>query len=222
MARNKYPEVTVNRILDVATRLFLEKGYEETTIQAILDELGDLSKGAIYHHFKSKEDIIEAVIDRMFEDVHKSAIAIVNDPTLNGLQKIQKTIQSSLQNPNQEKILKSAPDLMHNTRFLSAEIYESVNVVAKQMIEPMLREGIEDGSIQTKYPKQMAEMLMILANIWLNPAVFQVSENELYDKFLFLKDVGERLGIPVLDDRMLDRLQLYRSIMEENHSKNLS
>ena len=49
MARNKYPEVTVNRILDVATRLFLEKGYEETTIQAILDELGDLSKGAIYH-----------------------------------------------------------------------------------------------------------------------------------------------------------------------------
>ena len=90
------------------------------------------------------------------------------------------------------------------------------------MIEPMLREGIEDGSIQTKYPKQMAEMLMILANIWLNPAVFQVSENELYDKFLFLKYVGERLGIPVLDDRMLDRLQLYRSIMEENESKNLS
>jgi len=63
---------------------------------------------------------------------------------------------------------------------------------------------------------------MILANIWLNPAVFQVSENELYDKFLFLKYVGERLGIPVLDDRMLDRLQLYRSIMEENESKNLS
>lgn len=47
MARNKYPEVTVNRILDVATRLFLEKGYEETTIQAILDELGDLSNTII-------------------------------------------------------------------------------------------------------------------------------------------------------------------------------
>lgn len=222
MARNKYPEVTVNRILDVATRLYLEKGYEETTIQAILDELGDLSKGAIYHHFKSKEDIIEAVITRMFEELHKSVISVVNDPNLNGLQKIQKMIQISLHNPNQEKVLKSAPDLLHNSRFLAAELYESVNIIAKNVLEPMVREGIEDGSIQTKYPKQMAEMLMVLSNIWLNPAVFQVPEKELYDKFLFLKEVGERLGIPVLDDTMLDRLQFYRGIMEEKNPKNLS
>ena len=45
MARNKYPEVTVERILDVSQRLFLEKGYENTTIQDIVDELGGLTKG---------------------------------------------------------------------------------------------------------------------------------------------------------------------------------
>ena len=61
MARNKYPEVTVERILDVSQRLFLEKGYDNTTIQDIVDELGGLSKGAIYHHFKSKEEIMDAV-----------------------------------------------------------------------------------------------------------------------------------------------------------------
>ena len=55
VARNKYPEVTLNRILDTALDLFIEKGYEQTTIQDIVDQLGDLSKGAIYHHFKSKE-----------------------------------------------------------------------------------------------------------------------------------------------------------------------
>ena len=52
MARNKYPEETVNRILDVAGHLFMEKGYEHTSIQDIIDNLGGLSKGAIYHHFK--------------------------------------------------------------------------------------------------------------------------------------------------------------------------
>ena len=36
MARNKYPEVTVERILDAAQRLFLEKGYDNTTIQDIV------------------------------------------------------------------------------------------------------------------------------------------------------------------------------------------
>ena len=54
MARNKHPEETVNRILEVSLRLFLEKGYEYTSIRDIIDGLGNLSKGAIYHHFKSK------------------------------------------------------------------------------------------------------------------------------------------------------------------------
>ena len=54
MARNKYPELTVEKILEVSQRLFLEKGYEQTTIQDIVDNLGGLTKGAVYHHFKSK------------------------------------------------------------------------------------------------------------------------------------------------------------------------
>lgn len=57
MARNKHPEQTVQKILDVSLKLFGEKGYEKTTIQDIVDALG-MSKGAIYHHFKSKDDII--------------------------------------------------------------------------------------------------------------------------------------------------------------------
>ena len=66
MARNKYPEVTVEKILDAAQRLFLEKGYDNTTIQDIVDELGGLTKGAIYHHFKSKEEIMDALSEKMF------------------------------------------------------------------------------------------------------------------------------------------------------------
>ena len=49
MARNKHPEETVAKILDVSMRLFTEQGYEHTTIQDIVDALG-MSKGAIYHH----------------------------------------------------------------------------------------------------------------------------------------------------------------------------
>ena len=68
MSRNKYPEVTVEKILDAAERLFLERGFERTTIQDIVDELGGLTKGAVYHHFKSKEEILDAVSDRMFSE----------------------------------------------------------------------------------------------------------------------------------------------------------
>jgi len=66
VARNKYPEVTVEKILEVSQRLFIEKGYDNTTIQDIVNELGGLTKGAIYHHFKSKEEIMDALINKMF------------------------------------------------------------------------------------------------------------------------------------------------------------
>ena len=58
MPRNKYPEQTVEKILDAAAALFAEKGYQSTTLQDIIDATG-LSKGAVYHHFRSKEEMLE-------------------------------------------------------------------------------------------------------------------------------------------------------------------
>ena len=58
MARNKYPEVTVERILDVSQRLFLEKGYEHTTIQDIVDDCG-YNRQTFYYHFHDIYDLID-------------------------------------------------------------------------------------------------------------------------------------------------------------------
>ena len=64
MARNKYPEETVKLILDTATKMFSEKGYDNTSLQDIINAT-KLSKGAIYHHFGSKEEILQAVFRRI-------------------------------------------------------------------------------------------------------------------------------------------------------------
>ena len=66
MARNKYPEQTLEKILNVAQKLFLEKGFDQTTIQDIVDNLEGMTRGAVYHHFKSKDEIMEALIHQMF------------------------------------------------------------------------------------------------------------------------------------------------------------
>ncbi len=55
-------------ILDVAERLIRTVGYERTSIQAIQDELG-ISRGAVYHYFGSKEDLLEAVVERMADAI---------------------------------------------------------------------------------------------------------------------------------------------------------
>ncbi|MDR2486952.1 MAG: TetR/AcrR family transcriptional regulator, partial [Clostridiales Family XIII bacterium] len=79
MPRKNDSEQTICKILDIAAKLFMEKGYEQTTMQNIVDELG-MSKGAIFHHFKSKEDVMDGVIRRMVDGIVERASAIADDP----------------------------------------------------------------------------------------------------------------------------------------------
>ena len=94
MARNAHPEVTRQRILDAAKKLFAQKGYERTTIQDILDELEDLSKGAIYHHFKNKEAMLHALVDSDNERLLPQANQ--EDGSRNGLQKLRNSLMMQI------------------------------------------------------------------------------------------------------------------------------
>lgn len=61
MGRNKYPEITESRILEMALRLFIEKGYEQAALQDIADAIG-MTRWAIYHHFKDKAKVVDSVM----------------------------------------------------------------------------------------------------------------------------------------------------------------
>ena len=102
MARNKYPEVTVEKILEVSQRLFLEKGYDNTTIQDIVDELGGLTKGAIYHHFKSKEEIMDALSEKMFTS-NNPFEEVKKRKDLNALEKMRLAIKLNQADEKQEE-----------------------------------------------------------------------------------------------------------------------
>ena len=80
MPRNKYPEQTVEKILDAAALLFTQKGYQNTTLQDIIDAT-KLSKGAVYHHFRSKEEIAQRVGDRLGDQMWEPLRHIRDDPS---------------------------------------------------------------------------------------------------------------------------------------------
>ncbi|WP_233457025.1 TetR/AcrR family transcriptional regulator [Blautia producta] len=68
MRRHKEPEVRKGELLDAAQKLFVEKGYAKTTVTDILNVHG-LSKGVFYYYFKSKEEVMDAIIQRMVDDM---------------------------------------------------------------------------------------------------------------------------------------------------------
>lgn len=216
MARNSHPEKTVNSILDVAFRLFMEKGYEHTSIQDIIDGLGGLSKGAIYHHFKSKEDILVAVTDRMTAESNHMLAAILIRPDLSGADKLKTIFKESISRPVQEDIFTVAPNFHNNPKLLFSLLHDTIEEVAPNYILPIIKQGIDDGSIQTDYPEQLAELIILAANVWMNPMIFDNSVEEAYKKFMVFKQMLQGFGLDIVDQEMLDRLQELAAIYQKN------
>ena len=216
MARNKYPEETVNLILDVAGRLFMEKGYEHTSIQDIIDNLGGLSKGAIYHHFKSKEDILVAVTDQMTEESNRMLAVIRDRPDLSGRDKLKSIFKESILRPVQDEIFTAAPNLGDNPKLLFSIFSETIREAAPDYILPIIRQGIADGTIITDYPEQLAELIILVANIWTNPMIFDNTPEESYAKFMIFRQMMQGFGLDIVDDEMLERLQELSAIYQKN------
>ena len=178
MARNKYPEETVRKILDTAERLFIEMGYDRTSLQEIIDETG-LSKGAIYHHFASKEDIFYAVCDRIGQRNAEVLSQVRDAPGLNGLEKLRAMFKTSLQPERQAKMFCMMPYLMDNAKFLATEMRSIFTEVVPCFVDPIIRQGMADGSIRTEHPKELAEAMMMLSDMWINPIVQPTTPEEI-------------------------------------------
>lgn len=207
MARNKYPEETINQILTAALNLFIQKGYEQTSIQDIINELGGLTKGAIYHHFKSKEEILEAVTGHLFKGADEMLSGVRDDNSLNGLEKLRKISRVSLDNPAQDELASVAPNLLRNPKMLAAQIENIINKAVPVYIQPIIEQGMRDGSIRTDYPRELSEVLMILTNIWLSPAVLQVSPEMLVRKLRFFDEILKGLGLDLFDEQLFQRFE---------------
>lgn len=216
MARNKHPEETVNLILDVAFCLFMEKGYEHTSIQDIIAHLGGLSKGAIYHHFKSKEDILVAVTDRITAESNQMLAAIRDRSDLSGKEKLKTIFKESISRPVQNDIFTVAPDFHNNAKLLFSLLHDTIEEAAPNYILPIIKQGISDGSIETAYPEQLAELILLTSNVWMNPMIFDSTEEESYRKFMIFAQMLQGFGLDIVDDEMLERLKELTAIYQQH------
>ncbi|MBO0440450.1 TetR/AcrR family transcriptional regulator [Candidatus Enterococcus ikei] len=212
MARNKYPEETVKKILNVSEQLFLEKGYDHTTIQDIVDNLGGLTKGVIYHHFKSKEEIFNTILEKRYAIGVTSQIESMKG--ISGFEKIRKINSMSLQALEHQKIAFSAKSLITNPRIIG-ELYAEAFTNIIPYIKTLVEEGIEDGSIKTDYPQEIAELIVLSTNIWLAPSLYEMNENDLLNKLHFFKMLYEGVNFPLIDEEYIkDAMTMFRAIQK--------
>jgi AcrR family transcriptional regulator len=177
MRTAKNHNVRLNEILDFAEVLFLEKGYESTTVNDILDKVG-IGKGTFYYYFKSKEDVMDGVIRRMVESIVNQANAIADNPKLTVNEKMRGAILSmnvsdGIGGEVIAELHKPSNAQMHQT-----SITETIRAVAP-ILARIVEQGVREGICKTPYPLETIEFLLVASQFIFDSGVFTWNHEEL-------------------------------------------
>lgn len=165
------------RILDISLSLFLEKGFDDTSISDILREL-DIARGTLYYHFESKEAIMDAVIDRIGEKTIQRVEEIVKNKDLTVYEKLYKFFSSmSIQEISEKNQI---VDYLHSPQ--NALFHEKTEKMILNKVSPLLTEvlyeGINKKIFDNKYPKETARLILVAVNGFLDDEILFLSKED--------------------------------------------
>jgi AcrR family transcriptional regulator len=158
-----------DEILNAALKFVYSKGYAQMTVQDVLDEL-QISKGAFYHYFDSKYALLDGLVERMGQQAMQAILPVMQDPNRTALEKMRGYFEAGAQWKSEQKELILS---------LMRSWYTDENIIIRQklhaaslqhtprLLEPIIRQGIEEGVFTTQYPEQAA---LILTGLVLNIA----------------------------------------------------
>lgn len=158
----KEAEERKQEILDAAEMLFGTKGFDNTSTGDILDTVG-IARGTLYYHFKSKEEILDGVIQRMTNRLMQDAKEIARNKELPVLERFTKAImslnvESKIGYEVMEQVHRPQNALMHQK--MQTTLLAGINPILTELVE----EGIEQEICHTQYPESVVEMTMLYAN----------------------------------------------------------
>jgi AcrR family transcriptional regulator len=167
MARTVNVEVHKVRrdaFLDVAQRLIVTKGYEQMSIQDVLDEL-EASRGALYHYFDSKQALLDGVVERFADEALETIDPILTDPKLTALTKLERVLGGIARFKAEQKELVLAILEVWNSDG-NALVRERLRQLTAKRMMPILtlviRQGVAEGLITSSEPEETARVILYL------------------------------------------------------------
>ena len=181
-----------NEILDAAEVLFVTKGYDKTSTNDILDKV-QIARGTLYYHFKSKEDILNAMIDRINSSLFAKAEAIAKDSSVSVIERIFLTITSLRVNTDIgieiiTQVHKPQNALLHQK--MQKSLVDGILPILVGLVE----EGNAQGIFNAKFPKETTEMLVLYSTIAFDDDYDESPESVQMRITAFLYNVERLLG----------------------------
>jgi TetR/AcrR family acrAB operon transcriptional repressor len=202
MSKKYNPKQTMEDIISVSAELFAQRGYEKTSMQDIVDALG-MSKGAIFHHFKSKEDIFNAVTDRLSAYAEKAMLVWLEEMSgLTAKEKLIGLLEKNMRDQQVHALDSTFGSKMQSPHFVVSFMKDCVNARGP-IFAKIMREGLQDGSIQTDFPDECAEVFFMLINVWCDQTLFQCDSSRLSRRLKFLQQLMKQMGADILSDELI-------------------
>lgn len=193
----KEPEVRRLEIILCAKKLFEKNGYENTTVDSIIQAAG-IAKGTFYYYFKTKKDILHALVKHIGSDIQdhfKSIVALKDVPAI---EKLRLMIRGD------EKKQKSAPSVMETLhKPENRELQENLNIQAVEEIAPLIAEvikqGKKEGVFNTKAPLESVQLMLAGSLFVLDSGLFNWSKEKRIEllkalQASFEQSVGVKAG----------------------------
>ena len=154
----KDPEERRKEILDTAEELFMKNGYENTAISDIVKTLG-VAQGTFYYYFKSKNEIVNAILERFMDTLFRNSISILQEPGLNSKDKIQNIVRAllSLSRDRGELVL-----FMHDKKneLIHYRIAQKYIESFFPVMSSLVRQGLSEGLFEMEYPDGVTRILL--------------------------------------------------------------
>lgn len=173
-------------ILDTAEKMFVEQGFDQTSIAQILDAT-QIAKGTLYYYFTSKEEIMDAIIERWIERSFEQVRIWVEQKQLPILERLMGALASlNMQKDGQELL-----DHLHAPQ--NALLHEKTNQIllskVPEILYPLFQEGFQTGEMQTTYPYETIEMMLTYSLQIFNSSfqtLDQAEKNHKIQAFIYL------------------------------------
>ena len=178
-------------ILDAAEKLFHSVGYEGCSVNDILKEVG-IAKGTFYHYFKSKEEAMDAVIERNVEIIMERVRKVTEKEVDNPLEKLMGAFQAMrMEEMEEEGMLEDLhrPDnaLLHQKSL--SKIVDAMAPILQEIIE----EGIEKGAWNCQYPLQYMQIYLAAALTLTDEGIFETDEENQQQLMVALISLLEKI-----------------------------
>lgn len=194
-------DIRRNQILETAEKLFYRNGYEQTSVQDIIDALS-YSKGGFYHHFDSKLALLDAICQSRAEQTREAAQALVDSCKGNAVDKLNALFeQGSLwREDNLDYISLLLRVAYREDGALMREKIKHYSLSANlPIINPIIQEGVQEKLFFVPHSSLVGELVLRLGAQFTDEIAFLINTRPSDEEFM---------------PQLLDKLELYRHAVE--------